>query len=352
LAAGETVGLVLVGGAISALACTALAVGRSKASFAIRLSLALTCLSAGCYVAMFAPSLREAVTASVALWLGFVAVICAGMGFFWQVLGVALLGKPLSAVSFAPAGAMALLGVAGLSVERPLSAVLVALYYAACLGLVGHRLVQLAARWRKELVAIVRRTDRHSRAAPVALMAFLIGGYLAADVAASALWRAGIVETNLPGVRLAVLAGLAVMSALVLLESRRAAFVPAGRSQSEPDTSRDDGLQQRLEQAMGSGRLWAEEGLTLEKLARALAAPEYKVRQIIRERYGSPHFAQFINARRIAFVKEQLADPGARVADIAFEAGFASLSVFNRAFREETGMTPSAWRKARLLTDS
>jgi AraC-like DNA-binding protein len=96
---------------------------------------------------------------------------------------------------------------------------------------------------------------------------------------------------------------------------------------------------------MGRDRVWAREGLTLEALAKTLAAPEYRVRQVIREHYGAAHFAQFINARRIVFAKERLGDPGAKIADIAFEAGFSSLSVFNRAFREEAGVTPSAWRK-------
>jgi AraC-like DNA-binding protein len=35
------------------------------------------------------------------------------------------------------------------------------------------------------------------------------------------------------------------------------------------------------------------------------------------------------------------------ISSIALDVGFSSLSVFNKAFKERFGMTPSAWRQAR-----
>jgi AraC-like DNA-binding protein len=42
-----------------------------------------------------------------------------------------------------------------------------------------------------------------------------------------------------------------------------------------------------------------------------------------------------------------LAEPGPSVLHVAGAVGFESLSSFNRAFRERTGVTPSAYRKQR-----
>jgi len=42
-----------------------------------------------------------------------------------------------------------------------------------------------------------------------------------------------------------------------------------------------------------------------------------------------------------------LAEPGPSVLHVANDVGFESLSSFNRAFRQRTGVTPSAYRKQR-----
>jgi AraC-like DNA-binding protein len=48
-----------------------------------------------------------------------------------------------------------------------------------------------------------------------------------------------------------------------------------------------------------------------------------------------------------AFQRDRLRDlhgAGARIADIAYEAGFSDLSHFNRSFRRHFGLTPSELR--------
>lgn len=54
-----------------------------------------------------------------------------------------------------------------------------------------------------------------------------------------------------------------------------------------------------------------------------------------------------INAARVASACALLADPARRrdkLLAIQLDAGFGSKTVFNAAFKRETGMTPSAWR--------
>jgi len=62
---------------------------------------------------------------------------------------------------------------------------------------------------------------------------------------------------------------------------------------------------------------------------------------------GYRNFAGFLNFYRIADAKAALADPSqadVSILTIALDAGFNSLGPFNRAFKAETGVTPSEFR--------
>jgi ligand-binding sensor domain-containing protein/AraC-like DNA-binding protein len=107
----------------------------------------------------------------------------------------------------------------------------------------------------------------------------------------------------------------------------------------------------RLEQGMKLGKLYLDPDLTLAKLAESAAIPAKHLSQIINERYEL-NFNDFINRQRVEEAKRKLVDPAARefkLLRIAFESGFNSKSVFNSAFRKNTGLSPSEFRK--LLGD-
>jgi AraC-like DNA-binding protein len=48
---------------------------------------------------------------------------------------------------------------------------------------------------------------------------------------------------------------------------------------------------------------------------------------------------------RIGRACKLLADSDMGVTDICFEIGYANISNFNRSFRQQRGMTPSAYRR-------
>jgi AraC-like DNA-binding protein len=105
-----------------------------------------------------------------------------------------------------------------------------------------------------------------------------------------------------------------------------------------------------LERLMQSERIYREEGLTIARLAERLTVPEYKLRRTINQGLGHRNFNAFLNGYRLADAKAALADPAQAavpVLTIALDAGFQSLGPFNRAFKADTGLTPTEFRKAR-----
>lgn len=116
-------------------------------------------------------------------------------------------------------------------------------------------------------------------------------------------------------------------------------------------------LRNKLLALMDDG-YFRETGLTIPVLAGKLGYSEHQLRRLINGRLGYRNFSAFLNSYRIGEAKQQLADAErARtpVLTIALELGYASLGPFNRAFKETTGMTPTAFRRqslGKISTDS
>jgi AraC-like DNA-binding protein len=106
-------------------------------------------------------------------------------------------------------------------------------------------------------------------------------------------------------------------------------------------------LKDKLEAAMEAG-LYRTPGLTIAGLAERLGTPEHRLRALINRRMGHRNFSAFLNRYRIAEAKALLADRehvDLPVLTIALDLGYNSLPPFNRAFRAETGTSPSDFRR-------
>ena len=104
----------------------------------------------------------------------------------------------------------------------------------------------------------------------------------------------------------------------------------------------------RLERLMTSERTYRQEGLTIGLLAARLGMPEYRLRTLINDGLGHRNFNAFLNRYRLDEAKTALADPNQAdvpVLTIALDAGFQSLAPFNRAFKADTGLTPTEFRR-------
>lgn len=136
---------------------------------------------------------------------------------------------------------------------------------------------------------------------------------------------------------------------LAVLSAFQEARENTGINQTEPDQPTDhDPIRQALK-AFVEARRYTEPGLTIASLARSLDVPEHKLRRVINQKLGYRNFSQFLNHYRIDRAQKQLADPKLRdtpILTLALELGYGSIGPFNRAFREQTGVTPSQFRKS------
>ncbi len=84
--------------------------------------------------------------------------------------------------------------------------------------------------------------------------------------------------------------------------------------------------------------------LTLPQIARSVHASTFHFCKIFKHATGMT-FTQYLSMVRIAKAKKLLANPQARITEVAYEAGFASLTHFNRMFRRIAGQSPTDFRR-------
>ncbi|WP_315766316.1 MULTISPECIES: helix-turn-helix domain-containing protein [unclassified Bradyrhizobium] len=104
----------------------------------------------------------------------------------------------------------------------------------------------------------------------------------------------------------------------------------------------------RLKYLMTTERTYRQDGLTIGLLAARLGMPEYRLRALINDGLGHRNFNAFLNRYRLDEAKAALADLSQAevpVLTIALDAGFQSLAPFNRAFKADTGLTPTEFRR-------
>lgn len=102
-----------------------------------------------------------------------------------------------------------------------------------------------------------------------------------------------------------------------------------------------------LEARMHNDKLYLDTELTLQKLAAHLVVNSKQLSQAINELDGQ-NYSQYIANLRVAEAQRLLLDPEYqhyKIAAIAYESGFNSLSSFNAIFKKTTGLTPNAFRK-------
>ena len=102
-----------------------------------------------------------------------------------------------------------------------------------------------------------------------------------------------------------------------------------------------------LRDFMRSKRPHLVAGLSLSDLAKEMAVTPRALSQTINSRLGK-NFLDFINSYRVDEARNLLSKSGANgrtILEIAYESGFNSKSVFNKAFKKHAGIAPKEFRK-------
>jgi AraC-like DNA-binding protein len=83
---------------------------------------------------------------------------------------------------------------------------------------------------------------------------------------------------------------------------------------------------------------------SLAELAARLHCSERHFSRLFREQFGVPLRARQIELR-LQRARQLLADPNAKVINVAYDSGYRHLGLFNAMFKKRFGVTPSAWRQ-------
>jgi AraC-like DNA-binding protein len=120
----------------------------------------------------------------------------------------------------------------------------------------------------------------------------------------------------------------------------------AGRLSAPPSASGNK-LRDHIRELVGqmTEAELAERSLT--ELARQLHCSERHFSRLFREEFGVPFHARQIELR-LQRARQLLADPGAKIVNVANLTGYRHLGLFNAIFKKRFGLTPVEWRRQNL----
>ncbi|RVA39907.1 AraC family transcriptional regulator [Mesorhizobium sp. M7A.F.Ca.US.001.01.1.1] len=223
----------------------------------------------------------------------------------------------------------------------------------ANLSLALLAVTQTVATWRVDLVAGRRRLRVAVLTGTLAYIAVSAAANLSPVVHLILVSPTGNLARTLGLCLLAALAGWEILRVAETDRALAPVRASAGHGsialiETENRSAIEPALLSRLERLMTVERTYRREGLTIGSLAALMRLPEYRLRQIINEGLGHRNFNAFLNRYRIDEAKMAFADSSQKdvpVLTIAMDAGFQSLGPFNRAFKADTGQTPTEFRR-------
>lgn len=226
--------------------------------------------------------------------------------------------------------------------REPIDVVLIAIYlgYAAALAWIAGTGPDALGHARFDSTITAYRALQFAAAGLAASAA--VDGLVALDFE----WTRGNHAAAL--VAIANLIGLVVLCfAAAVAERSQPSAEPAGMPDTRPpvDSEEDRAVMVRIDDLMRTQKLYRDENLTLDRLARKAGIPARRISMAI-NRLASRNVSQYVNEHRVAEACRLLAGTEQPITMIMFEAGFQTKSNFNREFQRVTGTSPSIWRAA------
>ncbi|MEP1094685.1 MAG: helix-turn-helix transcriptional regulator [Cyclobacteriaceae bacterium] len=147
---------------------------------------------------------------------------------------------------------------------------------------------------------------------------------------------------------------LAIYLISFIIFSNQEIFTPLGdkKKYKNINLSQDqiDKHRERIENVMIDQKPYLDSDFSLTELSQLTSIPKHLLSRFFSESMNQS-FTDFTNGYRIEKAKELLLDPAYsnhKIAFIAYECGFNSLSSFNSAFKKVNGTSPSEFRKSHL----
>ncbi|OJJ21277.1 hypothetical protein BKI52_11990 [marine bacterium AO1-C] len=140
--------------------------------------------------------------------------------------------------------------------------------------------------------------------------------------------------------------GVYVISAIILREQQ--GFEPSKRKyqSSNLTATKAHQLKVELETYMMTKQPYLNADLTLGRLAQMLGTTSHELSQVINANFGQS-YADYINGHRLQAAQTMLTNPEhqhTKIASIAYDCGFNSISSFNTLFKKHTQLTPSQYK--------
>jgi AraC-like DNA-binding protein len=115
----------------------------------------------------------------------------------------------------------------------------------------------------------------------------------------------------------------------------------------ENPTSRDRAEPVAIWKARKYIKEHADEELSLTKIAKVVNMNANYLSENFKQVTGT-NFVEYVTRTRFANACDLLRNSNVRISEIAFAAGFQSLSQFNRVFRKLAGKSPTQYRAVKL----
>jgi AraC-like DNA-binding protein len=101
-----------------------------------------------------------------------------------------------------------------------------------------------------------------------------------------------------------------------------------------------------LEKMMDEEKIYLDPSVNIDMIADKISCRKHHLSQVLNEKMKKS-FNELMNEKRIREARELLSDPAFnhfKIASVAFDTGFKSLSSFNEIFKKREGVTPSQYR--------
>ena len=102
----------------------------------------------------------------------------------------------------------------------------------------------------------------------------------------------------------------------------------------------------KIEVAMVRDQIYLDPAISLPALARHIGAPTNHISQTLNETIGECFF-DYINKWRIRAAEPRISAGSETILEVAMTVGFNARSSFYKAFKRETGQTPSEYRRSK-----